>query len=189
MIEDSDESQKPTRHFFRSLVYNYCRYCNHSQSVEFNELVDNGTCKFQCNNQNCGYGKCFAYLDAGICSCETGWGSDCGIYTFFLVPFAIYIQPIFAVFGGCIALFSTLFSCIPEVVQRIRKFSGYSLRTLCVFLVWLLTVDLFLAWIFRALEYFNRRTIYESFRLVGFTCETIAPVLASASLWAVTVLW
>lgn len=190
MIPDTDEPHKPERHYNRSVVYNYCRYCNHSQSTEFNALADNGTCKFQCTNPNCGYGKCFSYYDMGVCDCGTGWGSDCGIYTFFWVPFSVYVQPVFAAFCGIIALFATLFSCIPEIVQRIQKFSGYSLRTLCTFLVWMLTVSLFLAWTFRAIEYLNRKDdIYQTFRFIGFLFEIIAPVIASTSLWSVTVLW
>lgn len=175
------------QHFYRGLVYNYCRYCNHSQTAEFTARADNNSCQFQCQTDHCGSdGQCYKYGGFNVCKCNGLWGNSCDAFTYFWNPFFLALQYIFFFAAVVVAVISTFFSCIPEVVDRIKRCRDYSLKTLSVFVVWLLTMCCAFGWMFRLIYFYQ---VYDAFLILSDIAEAALLLLLAASLWCVIILW
>jgi hypothetical protein len=182
-IPDNKSSFIPSLHV-ADIVLNYCAFCNYNESYEYNQRLKNMSCQVQCPHNLCGDGNCFRCDKKNLCRCNGLWGGRCDAYTYFWMPLYIALDYVFFAFAMIGLLVMTIFSCIPELVARIRDCKNYSLRTITVFLVWILNCGIFIAWLLALLDD-NERVIW----ILSNTFNAIVMILLTFSLWCVTILW
>lgn len=184
LVEDA-KNETLTNHL-SDIVYNYCRFCNYSGSEEFLQRIENNSCKIQCPKNYCGADeRCFKCSKYNICDCNGMWGGKCDEYTFFWVPFYKSLAFIFFFISVITTFIATFFSCIPEVVERVRNCKDYSLRTFCVFLVWSMNASIFVGWFIFLFDEEDAGITW----ILSNSCNAFMLLFLTLSMWCVTILW
>lgn len=183
VIQDQKSSHIPSL-YITDIILNYCTFCNYTGSSEYNQRIMNMSCQMQCPANQCGDGQCFRCDKKNVCRCNGLWGGRCDSYTYFWMPLYIALDYVFFAIALIGFLAMTLLSCIPEIVERIRNCKDYSLKTVTVFIVWILNDGMFIAWLLALLDD-SEQVIW----ILSNTFNAIVMLLLTLSLWVVTMLW